>query len=69
MSTAPQQPQRIAAEHHIDLGAQVGIERNNAFASGGRTHRITTSAYTLARPTYDAPRGLVIGVTQLQAAQ
>jgi len=60
--------QVIMAEHHIDLGAQVGIARNIAFASGGRTHRLLPMAYYTPRPAYQAPTGIVTGLTSLQSS-
>jgi hypothetical protein len=67
MSDNPQ-ARAIVTEHHIDLGAQVGIARNVAFASGGRTHRLLPMAYYTPRPAYQAPTGTVTGVTSPQAS-
>ena len=47
-------------EHRVDIGAQVGIERNTAFASGGRTRRITPMAYRSWRPLYEVAGGQVL---------
>ena len=55
----------ILTEHHIDLGAQVGIARNLAFSSGGRTHRLFPIAYYSPRPAYQAPLGIVTRTTGL----
>jgi hypothetical protein len=49
-------------ERRIDIGAQVGIARNLAFARGGRTRRLTGSAYIAPRPVYDAPRGQLVSL-------
>jgi len=40
-------------EHRIDIGAQVGIQRNRLFASGGRTGRTTPMPYKSWRPMLD----------------
>jgi hypothetical protein len=45
-------------EHRIDIGAQVGIQRNSAFASGGRIKRMTPIAYVAWRPLLSAKDGL-----------
>jgi hypothetical protein len=43
------QAQRVA-ERRVDIGAQVGIQRNREFASGGRTHRLSPDPYRTWRP-------------------
>jgi len=43
-------------ERRIDIGAQVGIERNRLFAAGGRTGRTTLMAYNSWRPLLDGGR-------------
>ena len=53
----------------IDIGAQVGIARNLAFAMGGRTHRLTDIAYYTPRPVYDAPLHLLLAAGQTAAIQ
>jgi hypothetical protein len=47
-------------EHRVDIGAQVGIQRNLAFASGGRVMRLTPIAYRSWRPLYQVRGGSVL---------
>jgi hypothetical protein len=44
-------------EHRIDIGAQVGIQRNWLFAAGGRIKRMTPMPYWSWRPVLDSGTG------------
>jgi len=68
MSNSVNRPQAVR-ERRIDIGAQVGIARNLAFAMGGRTHRLTDIAYYTPRPVYDAPLHLLLPAGQIGAIQ
>jgi hypothetical protein len=68
MSNSVNRPQAVR-ERRIDIGAQVGIARNLAFAMGGRTHRLTDIAYYTPRPVYDAPLHLILPAGQPAAIQ
>jgi hypothetical protein len=68
MSNSINQPQPVTVRR-IDIGAQVGIARNVAFAMGGRTHRLTDMAYYAPRPGYDAPLHLLLPAGKPAAIQ
>ena len=40
-----------SVERHLDIGAQVGIQRNREFASGGHIHRLSPDPYRTWRPS------------------
>lgn len=47
-------------ERRIDIGAQVGIQRNRLFASGGRTGRSTPMPYKSWRPRLDSSLAILL---------
>lgn len=44
----------------LEVGAQVGVERNEEFSKGGRTLKMTRNAYVGYRTIFDRESGLII---------
>ena len=61
MTVNTSQAERIT-ERWIDVGAQVGIQRNRLFAAGGRINRTTSIPYWSWRPILErGAESLLIG--------
>jgi hypothetical protein len=44
----------------LDVGAQVGVQRNERFSAGGRTLKMSRNAYVGYRTIFDRESGLII---------
>jgi hypothetical protein len=43
-----------------EVGAQVGVRRNERFSAGGRTLKMSRNAYVGYRTTFDRESGLIL---------
>ena len=58
--TAKQTNALAIANEKPEIGAQVGIQRNERFSQGGRTPKMSRNAYVGYRTVFDRESGLIL---------
>ena len=58
--TAKQTNALAIANEKPEIGAQVGIHRNERFSQGGRTLKMSRNAYVGYRTVFDRESGLIL---------
>lgn len=59
VSPRPARGNRAGGGTQIDVGAQVGINRNLEFTAGGRAHRLSTGSHSNNTPSLDPKSGRI----------